>query len=254
MLDSIEYKGHTIEVHRDDHNGDGPRDWDNIGTMVCFHRRYTLGDEQPTCKLNTYLKDLAVSLDSSLENKLWHWEDGPGWSQLMNANPDTAVAKSNRRQARAVEAVLDREIPIMLDLYLYDHSGLRMKVGSFHGHISQSHAQWDSGQVGFIYVTRETLRHEYSVKRVSKQAKAKAEKYLRGEVTTYDQYISGQVYGYILKDANGEHLDSCWGFYGGTDEMVAEVKGGIDWAEAKELERIAALAREINSVRTVIWP
>jgi hypothetical protein len=26
---------------------DSPRDWDNLGLMVCWHRRYNLGDEQP---------------------------------------------------------------------------------------------------------------------------------------------------------------------------------------------------------------
>jgi hypothetical protein len=26
---------------------DSPRDWDNLGTMACWHRRYNLGDEQP---------------------------------------------------------------------------------------------------------------------------------------------------------------------------------------------------------------
>jgi hypothetical protein len=26
---------------------DSPRDWDNLGVMVCWHGRYSLGDEQP---------------------------------------------------------------------------------------------------------------------------------------------------------------------------------------------------------------
>jgi hypothetical protein len=35
-----------------------PREWDNTGTMVCWHRRYTLGDEQPSCTPSEYLADL----------------------------------------------------------------------------------------------------------------------------------------------------------------------------------------------------
>jgi len=38
------YKGHTIEINQDD-MAENPRDWDNMGTMVCFHKRYNLGDK-----------------------------------------------------------------------------------------------------------------------------------------------------------------------------------------------------------------
>ncbi len=34
---------------------ESPREWDNIGTMVCFHRRYNLGDENEYC-LEDYSK------------------------------------------------------------------------------------------------------------------------------------------------------------------------------------------------------
>lgn len=30
-----------------DESPENPRDWDNMGTMVCWHRRYTLGDAHP---------------------------------------------------------------------------------------------------------------------------------------------------------------------------------------------------------------
>lgn len=35
-----------------------PREWDNLGTLVCWHRRYQLGDEQPDCTPDEYLKDV----------------------------------------------------------------------------------------------------------------------------------------------------------------------------------------------------
>jgi hypothetical protein len=31
-----------------DEDPQDPREWDNLGTMVCWHRRYDLGDEQPS--------------------------------------------------------------------------------------------------------------------------------------------------------------------------------------------------------------
>ena len=40
----MKYRGHEIEIKTDE-NAESPREWDNIGEMVCFHRRYDLGDE-----------------------------------------------------------------------------------------------------------------------------------------------------------------------------------------------------------------
>lgn len=38
-----EYKGYTIEIYQDE-DPESPREWDNIGKMYCFHKRYRLGD------------------------------------------------------------------------------------------------------------------------------------------------------------------------------------------------------------------
>lgn len=43
-MENIEYKGYTIKIEYDDIN-ESPRNWDNIGTMICFHKRYDLGDK-----------------------------------------------------------------------------------------------------------------------------------------------------------------------------------------------------------------
>jgi len=33
----------------------------------------------------------------------------------------------------------------------------------------------------------------------------------------YDQYLRCEVYGYIIEDEDGNHVDSCWGYYGGEE-------------------------------------
>jgi hypothetical protein len=43
-MESIEYKGWTIEVSVDD-DPQNPRDWQDDSHMVCFHRKYNLGDK-----------------------------------------------------------------------------------------------------------------------------------------------------------------------------------------------------------------
>jgi hypothetical protein len=103
--------------------------------------------------------------------------------------------------------VHDHKPTIILPLYMLDHSGLTISLNDFHD-------KWDSGIIGLCYLTPQKIRECYMVKRITKQIKERAEKLIQCEIETYDQYISGQVYGYVTKDANGTQLDSCWGYYG----------------------------------------
>jgi len=185
---------------------DSPREWDNLGTMVCFHSRYILGDEQPGGRPDEWLRDLACSLDPTAEDRIWYWEDGPGYDRADSAGRVDAI----------IEKVLDREVPVILPLYLYDHSGITMSVAPFS-------CGWDSGQVGWIYVSRADLLKEYSAKRITKAIRERAEKVLRQEVATYDDYLTGNVWGYDLK-VGGEDRDGCWGYFGNPgDYLLSEV-------------------------------
>jgi hypothetical protein len=48
----------VLVISHDPYNDVNPRkDWDNFGTMVCWHDRYELGDEQPRCQPVDYFED-----------------------------------------------------------------------------------------------------------------------------------------------------------------------------------------------------
>ena len=100
-----------------------------------------------------------------------------------------------------------REENIILPVYLYDHSGITINTTGFS-------CPWDSGQVGIIYVSRERVRKEYGWKAISKKREERIKDQLRGEIETFDQYLTGDVYGFELLDDSGEEIDTCWGFYG----------------------------------------
>lgn len=126
---------------------------------------------------------------------------------------------------------------LIAPLYLYDHSGLRIKIGSFDGLLPQGHAEFDSGQVGFISTTKERIRAWRRHKRVTKKAIKWAEAFLEGEVEQYDDYLSGNVYGYVIEGPDGEDMDSCWGYYpehtpckggGPLEYMMRECRSLID--------------------------
>lgn len=196
-IETYEYRGYTIEVYHDDIPGDGPREWDNLGTMVCWHSRYNLGDKQIASPYGYY------------DAEEWARENMPPFG----------------------------DIAVLLGLNLYDHGGISMTTLPFDG--------WDSGHVGFIYVTKDQVREEYSKQRISKKLRKLVEQVLEGEVRVYDMFLRGAVYGYVVKDSNGDEIEygSCWGFYGWDHEE----SGLMESAEMEidgDLERIERERRE----------
>lgn len=176
------YRDHTIKILHDP-DPENPRDYDNLGTMSCWHRRYDLGDRHDHDDPRDLLIDLC-GLASDTD-------------QSMNA----LFARAEKHA-------------IILPLYLYDHSGITMNTTGFH-------CPWDSGQVGYIHVTLENIRKEYGITRVSRDLRARVAEHLRQEVRTYDHYLTGNCYGFIVEKDNDE-VASCWGFLGDHDGYCLE--------------------------------
>ncbi len=159
-------RGLKLKIATDD-TAQNPREaYDHLGRMVCWHKRHTLGDEQPKEEPDAYRAELP-------------------------------------------------EGSIVLDLYLYDHSGLRMSTNAFND-------RWDSGQVGFIYATPEVIAKEFGAyETMTDDLRDKVVNVLEAEVKTYDDYLSGNVWGFVLENEDGDTLDSCWGFYGDDKDGIA---------------------------------
>jgi hypothetical protein len=247
-----------LRVFYDDHP-ENPREWDNLGTMVCSHRRYDLGDEQAK---NT---ELYSSWEEWLENEVLE----------PNGGEDEVV---------------------VLPLYLYDHSGITMNTSGFSCPWDSGQVGWiyctkkrfreetgytedelfstdqhrepkvrehvkvkgrdagpcEWGQVTEIQDGMVTVDFDYCRSSVRKPENVvtvplseieevmanRAVEMLVEEVETYDDYLTGRVYGFVLEekklgcdakecpacghvepcDSNSdieyEQTDSCWGFYG----------------------------------------
>ena len=115
-----------------------------------------------------------------------------------------------------LEAQLDKDFAIVQPLFLYDHSGLTVSTSPFN-------CPWDSGQIGFACVTAENLAREWS------GDEDKAREYLECDVATYDQYLRGEVYSFVVKNADGEVVDSCSSFYG-YEYACKEAEEALDYA------------------------
>ena len=101
-----------------------------------------------------------------------------------------------------------------LPLYLYDHSGITMSTSPFS-------CPWDSGCVGLIYIAKADADEWINADGTYDTEAMLA--ILESEVKEYDQYLTGDVWGYTITDDDGEEIDSCWGFYG-HDYCEAEAK------------------------------
>ena len=87
------------------------------------------------------------------------------------------------------KAIEDTEKPvIILPLYLYDHSGITINTTGFS-------CKWDSGQIGFVYITNErinelgcVMENEATINDYIKRLT----RYLQGEVKQYDHFLQGR--------------------------------------------------------------
>ena len=91
-------------------------------------------------------------------------------------------------------------------LRAYVHSGVAL---SLYGG-GQFSDPWDSGQIGFVFAAKSEWRYERRERKKCVSAHKAAESY----VEAWNQYLSGDVWGYVIETPDGEHVDSCWGFYG----------------------------------------
>lgn len=226
-----------IEIFRDD-DPMSPREWDNLGHMVCWHSRYNLGDEFRRDDQEDWLLELAEAVDDSVAERIYYWESGNGYVKILNdcakEFPDKRqmdhpiCAKVNKKIMAIIYKVVEEHY-IMLPLYLYDHSGITMSTGPFS-------CPWDSGQVGWIYVTKKKVREEYGWKKLNKKRIEKIEGHLKAEVEEYDRFLAGRVYGFVItehgicKHCGAEieaDVDSCWGHFMDSYELLKDVKEDV---------------------------
>ena len=221
MKDSegVEY---TLEVLNDD-CPESPRVWSNLCTMVCWHRHYNLGDKHDFDDVDEFLERLCYEILYKEDDELY----GLNWQDKFK--------------------MLDESNLILIKpINMYDHGGITVSTSSGYPY----NDRWDSGTVGFIYVTKKTIFEECG-SITEENWKERADQYLEGEMETYDQYLRGDVYGYKLtktitvydicphcgevvkEHKTEEDVDGCWGFYGDCleDNGIIDYLGDLEFVE-----------------------
>ena len=213
--------GRTLRlVIEQDEFPEDPRSWDNLGTMLCCHREYQLGD----CNSN---RDTEEQL-----------------AEICRKYGKSDEEIDEMTFAEEVQFILDQDDVCGLPLYITDHSGISMQTYRFDA--------WDSSFVGLIFVEKDFYLAQMRLKD-EEGWKEKAKEALESEIEIYSDFLEGNVYQWTLYeptvvirqsmdgkelsreiDEEGEVVDSMVGFY---DPTLEDVEQYFDF-EIAEIEEI----------------
>lgn len=245
---------YKVEIAQDE-LAESPRMWDNLGTMVCAHRNYDLGDVSVSCEAEMYF-----AVEDAIENSkmctdlaaAWHefvaWTEGdcpddcPAYQTCDDHGTyDGCVLAKNypwynpedysAHILRWFEEFLISAGHVVLTLYLYDHSGLSMSTSETMYRAIDS-AAWDWGKVGFIFCTRQRAMQAFGATEWSDELERKVEEVLRAEVEEYNTYLQGDVYVVTVYDDEGnvvEAVGTCYGYEEAervAGELLTNLTGG----------------------------
>ncbi len=117
-------------------------------------------------------------------------------------------------------------------LYAYIHSGVSLSLGNSSYPFS---CRWDTSMCGFVLVSL-------------KAGFPDLDKAVQGMVEEWNQYLSGEVYGYKVESIG----ESCWGFYGDHEYALEEAKGTVDYHIQHEIKSHIAKVKQWIKARVPI--
>jgi len=129
--------------------------------------------------------------------------DNLGYIMESNTKYDLGDVKET---PEIIKKTMKRKDIIWLPYYLMDHGSISVSTVDFG-------CQGDSAQIGIICVTREKVKKDFGIKRITQEWVDKIKDQLKSEVETMNQHLQGDVHGYSIEDTQGNDIDSCWGFY-----------------------------------------
>jgi hypothetical protein len=231
-VDTIVREGDLIVQVVADMNPSSPRENDNFTVIYGSHRNYTIGDGEPPSDEMRVLERGGIRL-------LYRW--------LRRYKDIVAFSK----------------------LGMYDHSNVSyypVEIGE-NGHAAFDEAGWDSGVVGYAYITRKRWIELNGDSDPLELVDAKntwphgigdqngkmtwAMHRIEAEIEEYSDWASGNVWGWVVTKLcdhpdthdsdeaiaacpHSEHLDSCWGYIGEPKYALEEGIRVAKWSNEHE--------------------
>ena len=243
-IDEREYKGFTIKIWSDEY-AENPREWGNSATFVCEHRNYSLGDEHdidsavnelfdkyatPEAIIAYFVKERGAKIIDD-EGKKYEYTIRHSWAEDFSTMEKLELAAASGKF-------------VWKPISIYDHSGLSIWLGGTSGHVD---AKWDCSTIGFAYVEECTAEENRIPDDKYKTWQEWANHIMEAEMKVYDNYVSGECYGWTAYDEDENYVDSCGGYLGrdNIEEMFKdaqrEIDAEIEHREKKYREHISAI-------------
>ena len=213
----------------DDDTRDSVREWldDQVGLSSSFDPKYDL----ETTKDGKYV--LVKLPDSSPMDPREDNTCGTIYSSIRSYDPDGhkvdelegLYGLKLRDRQEDIDILESNRNIIAYPVYAYIHSGIALSLGQFSD-------PWDSGLFGFYIVDKAKLRHDWGVKRITKDVRKRIDECVESEIQRLEDYYEGNVYGVCVLEHDGDswkYLDNdevCWGFFG-EDEAKVEGAGRV---------------------------
>ena len=188
-----EYKGCTIRIEQDESPEDPRQDYDHIGNMIPWdnERRGYVCSDMDDHDRESFLRGLAanqLAVRAKLVGKEYSdyavEDDDPDYMNL----PDTEDL---------VEVACADNVILPYDYYSGSQGGVR-------------EGDWERS-TGYIYMSMDDARSNWTG--TDDEVRKQAEACLRAELTELDNWVNGNVAGWIAEDPDGEQIESVWGYY-----------------------------------------
>jgi len=166
---------------------------------------------------------IKIFQDEDAQNPITDWDD---LVTVACFHPHYNLSNTDKFSSLdEAKAYAESERAVVVPLYLYDHSGITISTGAFS-------CPWDSGLVGIAFIERHKALHEWGKTRMTPHVRMLAASYIEGTIKNFDDYLTGNVWGYVVEDEDGEDVDSCWGFLGDYDQTCGcldEARSAADY-------------------------
>jgi len=211
-VEEKEYKGYKINIYQDE-CAESPDDWGDDGLfLVGYHRDFYVDRKRTTRNKDTKEK---IVVEKGISQELARC--------IANSGKD----EEGEDNTEAKEYIKKYHI---FGLEAYIHSGVVLAL-THEGNFPDR--QWDVSQLGLVFVAKKETR-----------TRDKAKKLALGLIRTWNEYLSGDIYGYMIENPDGEESGGCWGFWGYDNiksGLLESAQGEIDAAieEDKEKRKIA---------------
>ncbi len=165
---------------------------------------------------------INIYTDEPHENPLEEW-DFMATMSCQHRNYSLSTKDNKLTTADEIKAWVAQKDVISLPIYMYEHGGITISTTPYS-------CCFDSGQLGYIHVTRAKAREFLKKKKLMAKDVEEVYDRMRRQIKLIDNYITGDVFRFEILNNEGNEIDSCGGYYG-TDfekQLLPEVRKTID--------------------------